>query len=551
MTENPVTESSRSLTSGLVSALSATQTGSRASGSTGPSAAPTDGPARVVIDLDLPGATISRHLYGHFAEHLGRCIYGGFYVGEDSEIPNTRGIRDDVVEALRALQIPNLRWPGGCFADDYHWRDGIGPREERPRMVNSHWGDIVEDNSFGTHEFMDLVELLDTEAYVNGNVGSGTVAEMSDWIEYLTRADDSPMASLRRANGRDEPWTVPFFGIGNEAWGCGGNMRAEDYAALARQYSTYVRDHGGNEVTRIAAGANIDDFGWTEALMRAATNLEGRDGKAGPYQAISLHYYTMSGSWEDKGSATEFSEDEWYLTLSRAARAEELVARHSTVMDHYDPHRKVGLVFDEWGTWWNVEPGTNPGFLYQQNTVRDALVASIHFDGFHRHADRLLMANIAQTVNVLQAMILTDPDSGALVLTPTYHVFAMNAGHQDARALDAHVLLPEEIAEVDGRALPMLSASASTTGETALVSLSNLDLDQERTLVLDLRGRGVTGHTATVLTGEGSAAHNTPEQPEAVAPRPLENVRELENRGGLEVTLPPHSFATVELQLGE
>ncbi|ACU86690.1 alpha-L-arabinofuranosidase [Brachybacterium faecium DSM 4810] len=551
MTENPVTESSRSLTSGLVSALSATQTGSRASGSTGPSAAPTDGPARVVIDLDLPGATISRHLYGHFAEHLGRCIYGGFYVGEDSQIPNTRGIRDDVVEALRALQIPNLRWPGGCFADDYHWRDGIGPREERPRMVNSHWGDIVEDNSFGTHEFMDLVELLDTEAYVNGNVGSGTVAEMSDWIEYLTRADDSPMASLRRANGRDEPWTVPYFGIGNEAWGCGGNMRAEDYAALARQYSTYVRDHGGNEVTRIAAGANIDDFGWTEALMRAATNLEGRDGKAGPYQAISLHYYTMSGSWEDKGSATEFSEDEWYLTLSRAARAEELVARHSTVMDHYDPHRKVGLVFDEWGTWWNVEPGTNPGFLYQQNTVRDALVASIHFDGFHRHADRLLMANIAQTVNVLQAMILTDPDSGALVLTPTYHVFAMNAGHQDARALDAHVLLPEEIAEVDGRALPMLSASASTTGETALVSLSNLDLDQERTLVLDLRGRGVTGHTATVLTGEGSAAHNTPEQPEAVAPRPLENVRELENGGGLEITLPPHSFATVELQLGE
>ena len=551
MTENPVTESSRSLTSGLVSALSATQTGSRASGSTGPSAAPTDGPARVVIDLDLPGATISRHLYGHFAEHLGRCIYGGFYVGEDSEIPNTRGIRDDVVEALRALQIPNLRWPGGCFADDYHWRDGIGPREDRPRMVNSHWGDIVEDNSFGTHEFMDLVELLGTEAYVNGNVGSGTVAEMSDWIEYLTRADDSPMASLRRANGRDEPWTVPFFGIGNEAWGCGGNMRAEDYAALARQYSTYVRDHGGNEVTRIAAGANIDDFGWTEALMRAATNLEGRDGKAGPYQAISLHYYTMSGSWEDKGSATEFSEDEWYLTLSRAARAEELVARHSTVMDHYDPHRKVGLVFDEWGTWWNVEPGTNPGFLYQQNTVRDALVASIHFDGFHRHADRLLMANIAQTVNVLQAMILTDPDSGALVLTPTYHVFAMNAGHQDARALDAHVLLPEEIAEVDGRALPMLSASASTTGETALVSLSNLDLDQERTLVLDLRGRGVTGHTATVLTGEGSAAHNTPEQPEAVAPRPLENVRELENGGGLEITLPPHSFATVELQLGE
>ena len=236
------------------------------------------------------------------------------------------------------------------------------------------------------------------------------------------------MASLRRENGRDEPWKVPFFGIGNEAWGCGGNMRAEDYAALARQYSTYVRDQGGdpgNTVTRIAAGASDDDFAWTEALMRAVKNLEGRDGEAGPYQAISMHYYTMSGPWEDKGSATEFSQEEWYRTLSRAARAEELVARHSTVMDHYDPHKKVGLVFDEWGTWWNVEPGTNPGFLYQQNTVRDALVASIHFDGFHRHADRLIMANIAQTVNVLQAMILTDPESGALVLTPTYHVFAI------------------------------------------------------------------------------------------------------------------------------
>jgi alpha-N-arabinofuranosidase len=535
----------RTLTTGLVGALAPTTTGSRLA----PRSAPTDGPARVVVDLDLPGATISRHLYGHFAEHLGRCIYEGFFVGEDSPLPNTRGIRDDVVEALRALRIPNLRWPGGCFADDYHWRDGIGPREDRPRMVNSHWGDVVEDNSFGTHEFMDLVELLGTEAYVNGNVGSGTVREMSEWIEYLTRADDSPMATLRRENGREEPWRVPFFGIGNEAWGCGGNMRAEDYAALARQYSTYVRDHGGNRVTRIAAGASDDDYAWTEALMRAAKGLEGRDGEAGPFQAISMHYYTMSGPWEDKGSATEFSEEEWYRTLSRAVRAEELVARHATVMDRHDPHRKVGLVLDEWGTWWNVEPGTNPGFLYQQNTVRDALVASLHFDGFHRHADRLIMANIAQTVNVLQAMILTDPETGALVLTPSYHVFAMNAGHQDASALAAHVLLPEEVPEVDGRPLPLLSASASLREEegTALVSLSNLSTDRPRTLVLDLRGREVTGHEATVLTGASTAAHNTPEQPDAVAPAPLTDVRAHER--GLEVTLPPHSFATVRCEL--
>ncbi|MGY5765131.1 alpha-N-arabinofuranosidase [Brachybacterium sp. DNPG3] len=549
----------RTLTTALVSAL-----GSGAAPDSAPAAAAADADAAtatapaadgadpvVVVDLDLPGDTISRHLYGHFAEHLGRCIYGGFFVGEDSEIPNVRGIRADVVEALRALSIPNLRWPGGCFADEYHWKDGIGPREERPRMVNSHWGDVVEDNSFGTHEFMDLVELLGTEAYVNGNVGSGTVQEMSEWIEYLTRADDSPMAALRRANGRDEPWKVPFFGIGNESWGCGGNMRAEDYTALARQYSTFVRDHAGNKVTRIAAGASDGDLAWTEALMGAFGDglARGPEGDAGPYQAISLHYYTMTGPWSDKGDATGFSEDEWYLALARASRIDELLARHSTVMDRHDPYRKVGLVLDEWGTWWNVEPGTNPGFLYQQNSLRDALVASIHFDAFHRHAGRLIMANIAQTVNVLQAMILTDEETGALVLTPTYHVFAMNAGHHDASALPVHVALPGEVPVVDGRPLPLLSASASVRadGSTALVSLSNLDASAPRTVVLDLRGREVAGHRALVLTAESTDAHNTPEQPEAVAPRELTGVRA--HARGLEVDLPAHSYATISLDL--
>jgi alpha-N-arabinofuranosidase len=542
-----VTDRRRTLTTALTSAL----------------AGPSTDPARVVVALDLPGDTISRHVYGHFAEHLGRCIYGGFYVGQDSDIPNTRGIRQDVVDALRALQIPNLRWPGGCFADDYHWRDGVGPVEQRPRMVNSHWGDVVEDNSFGTHEFMDLVEMLGTDAYVNGNVGSGTVREMSEWIEYLTRADDSPMASLRRINGRDEPWKVPFFGIGNEPWGCGGNMKISQYVDLARQYSTYVRDHGGNQVTRIAAGANVDDYAWTEGLMKAYDDLaQGADGDAAPYQAISLHYYTMSGPWEDKGAALSFTEDEWYTTLSRAQHIDELLERHSTVMDRYDPYRKVGLVLDEWGTWWNVEPGTNPGFLYQQNTLRDALVASVHFDAFHRHAGRLMMANIAQTVNVLQAMLLTDPDTGALVLTPTYHVFAMNTGHHDAQSVPTSVLLPEQPQVVDGRELPMLSASASvragsgagadgsaTDTDTALISLSNLDAHTERTVVLDLRGREVTGHHGTVLTAGELSAHNTPEDPSAVAPQELTAIRP--HARGLEVTLPAHSYATVSLQLGD
>lgn len=502
-----------------------------------------------VINLDLPGARISRHIYGHFAEHLGRCIYGGFYVGEDSSIPNEGGIRLDVVQALRELQIPNLRWPGGCFADEYHWRDGIGPRDERPRMVNSHWGDIVEDNSFGTHEFMQLCELLGAEPYINGNVGSGTVQEMSEWVEYLTRADESPMAALRRTNGRDEPWQLPFFGIGNEAWGCGGNMSAPQYTYLARQYATYVRNHGERPVYKIAAGANVGDYGWTETLMKALADLGGAGAAQHQhFQGLSLHYYTYIGSWEDKGDAVSFDTEAYYTTMKRARHMEELVRNHAAVMDSYDPECTIGLVVDEWGTWWNVEEGTNPGFLYQQNTLRDALVASVHFDIFHRFADRVVMANIAQTVNVLQAMILTDPDSGALVLTPSYHVFEMNTGHHDASSLSVDIKGTVPTHDAGGTELSLFSASASVKGDTALVSLSNLDASAERTVVLDLRGRIVTGSSARILNAPTLQTHNTPEDPDAVSPVTHTGIRE--HACGLEIDLPAHSYVTVQLHLG-
>jgi alpha-N-arabinofuranosidase len=306
-----------------------------------------------------------------------------------------------------------------------------------------------------------------------------------------------------------------------------------------------VREHAGNEVYRIAAGASDHDYHWTETLMKSFDPLEAGDGRAAPFQGISLHYYTFTGEWSDKGSATEFSTDEWYLALARAAHMNELLDRHGAVMDRYDPKKRVGLVVDEWGTWWNVEPGTNPGFLYQQNTLRDALVASLHFDAFHRHADRVVMANIAQTVNVLQAMLLTDPDTNQLVRTPTFHVFAMNAGHHDAAALDVHLVGEVPTRSVDGGELAMVSASASTKGDTALVSLTNLDAEAGRTVVLDLRGRGVVGHSARVLVAEAVDAHNTPERPDAVTPVVLESVRE--HPRGLEVDLPAHSYATVEL----
>ena len=496
-----------------------------------------------MINCDVPGPVINPHIYGHFAEHLGHCIYGGVYVGEDSSIPNVRGIRTDVVEALREIQVPNLRWPGGCFADEYHWRDGIGPKEDRPRLVNTHWGNVEENNHFGSHEFLDLCDQLGTAPYICGNVGSGTVREMSEWIEYLTRDGSSPMVDLRKANGREQPWRIPFWGIGNEGWGCGGQMRAEYYADLVRQYATYCRDHGDNLLYKIACGPSEDDYHWTETLMKTVGDLGCGCHPRAHFDAISLHYYTRL-SRTDRGSATDFDADAFYATMISAGRIETLLTRHSTVMDCYDPERRIGLVVDEWGTWWDVEPDTNPGFLFQQNTMRDALVTSLHFDAFHRHADRLRMANLAQLINVLQAVLLTDGET--LIKTPTYHVFEMNRGHQGATALSVHHLDPIPTREGSGSELELVSMSASTAGDSLLLSISNLDLDQPTRLCVELRGRLVSGAEGRVLTSSSVSDHNTAEQPGLVAPEPCP-VQLTEH--GLELDLPPCSFVTVKVGL--
>jgi alpha-N-arabinofuranosidase len=320
----------------------------------------------LVIHADRGGSQISRHIYGHFAEHLGRCIYDGVWVGPESKIPNVRGIRTDIVEALRKIRIPVLRWPGGCFADEYHWRDGVGPVDSRPRLVNTHWGGVIETNRFGTHEFMDLCEQLGCEPYICGNVGSGTVREMQDWVEYLTFNGRTAMADLRRAHGREKAWPVRFWGVGNESWGCGGNMRPEFYADQFRRYATYCRNLGGNKLYKIACGAHDVDYNWTEVLMREAAKY--MDG-------LSLHYYVSPETWEHKGSATRFDESEWFAIMKKILLLDGMIANHSKIMDRFDPERRVGLIIDEWGAWYDVEPGTNPGFLYQQNTLRDALVA--------------------------------------------------------------------------------------------------------------------------------------------------------------------------------
>ncbi|AGB18343.1 alpha-N-arabinofuranosidase [Thermoanaerobacterium thermosaccharolyticum] len=490
--------------------------------------------AKIVINADCKKGKISKNIYGHFAEHLGRCIYGGFWVGKDSEIPNIDGIRKDVVEALKKIKIPVLRWPGGCFADEYHWKDGIGPYESRPKMINVHWGGVIENNHFGTHEFFELCDLLNAEPYICGNVGSGTVQEMREWIEYMTFDGESPMANLRASNGRKEPWKLKYFGVGNESWGCGGNMRPEYYADVYRRYSTYVRNFSGNKIFKIACGPNTDDYNWTEVLMR----------EAGKYMdGLSLHYYTVPGIWERKGSATDFDEKEWFITMKKALRMDELITKHSTIMDKYDSEKRVALVVDEWGTWYDVEPGTNPGFLYQQNTMRDALVASVHFNIFNKHCDRVKMANIAQTINVLQAVILTDGPK--MVLTPTYHVFDMYKVHQDAELLDFNIDTPEYMIDSE-ESIPQVTATVSTDdGGRIHISLCNLNSKESVTVECELRGANVSKATGTILTAEEMNAHNTFDNPNNVVPEEFDEVKIAGNK--LIISMPKMSIVTLEI----
>lgn len=491
---------------------------------------------KVKVHSDRTAGTISRHIYGHFAEHLGRCIYEGIWVGKNSPIPNTNGIRNDVVKALKNLNIPVLRWPGGCFADEYHWKDGVGPADNRPRMVNTHWGGTVEDNSFGTHEFLELCGMLGAEPYINGNVGSGTVYEMQQWVEYMTFDGESPMSNFRKDNGRDEPWKVKYFGVGNENWGCGGNMRPEYYADEYRRYATYVRNYGDNKVYKIACGANAEDYNWTEVLMREA---------GGYMDGLSLHYYTLpTGKWNDKGSATEFDSNDWFETLRRTLFIEELLSKHTAIMDKYDPAKRIGLIFDEWGTWYNVEPGSNPGFLYQQNTLRDALVAGINLNVFNQHCDRVHMANIAQTINVLQAMILTEGEK--MILTPTYHVFEMYKVHQDAELVPVELESPSYT--LGAVSIPQLSVSASRNAEGKLhITLCNLHHAESAAVSLELPEAAAKGKVSgRVLTHAELNAHNTFAAPETV--KPVDFTECSWQNGVLAATLPPASVVVLTLE---
>lgn len=492
----------------------------------------TEGVNTLVIKAGEEKATISPDIYGHFAEHLGRCIYGGIWVGPDSDIPNIRGIRKDVLEALKELNLPVLRWPGGCFADEYHWKDGIGPREKRPRIVNTHWGMVVEDNSFGTHEFLDLCELLGCEAYIAGNVGSGTPEEMMDWVEYMTFDGDSEMALLRKQNGREKPWKVKYFGVGNENWGCGGNMTPEYYADVFKRYQTFVKNYPGSRITKVACGPNGNDTRWMDVMMQRARP-----------QGIGVHYYVMAGDWGNKGSATQFDEGEWFSLMDKTIQLQNLLRDQIAVMDKHDPRNRSDMYVDEWGTWWNQEPGSKPGFLYQQNTIRDAVSAGIYLNEFNKHCHRVKMANIAQTVNVLQAMVLTE--SNRMLRTPTYHVFEMYKVHQGGKLLD-NELTCNGYAR-GGTKLAALNVSASKGKDGAVyVSICNIDPTAPAELKCSIDGMAVKKATGRVLTGESMNAHNTFDNPNTVQTAELKGI-EL-NDGQIRATLPSKSVTVLRVE---
>ena len=495
--------------------------------------------AKLYVNPKVKKGHINPELQGHFSEHLGRCIYEGIFVGENSDIPNVNGMRKDVVEALKEIKIPVLRWPGGCFADEYHWKDGIGPKEGRKKMINTHWGGVVEDNSFGTHEFMELCRQLGCKTYINGNVGSGTVQEMSEWVEYMTFKGVYPMADMRARNGHEEPWVVDYFGVGNENWGCGGNMRPEYYGDLYRRYQTYVRGYdGAHPIAKICCGPNSDDYDWTKKVLATCF-----DHGNGFMNGLSLHYYTVPNNWEHKGSATGFDKEEWYATMDKTMYMETLIKRHSAIMDQYDPEKKIGMIIDEWGTWYDVEEGTNPGFLYQQNSVRDALVAGINLNLFNKNCDRVKMANIAQMVNVLQSVLLTEGNK--MVKTPTWHVFNLYKVHQDNELVESILLGNSKVGTEKHQAQKITESVSADQNGKIYVTLTNASLDEEEDMTLTFAESKVKSAVAQIVTGKMDA-HNTFKAPNKVVGEAFD-VKACKD--GVDFLLPPRSVVKLEIAL--
>jgi len=504
----------------------------------------------LTVNGDQIGPTISRDIFGQFAEHLGQGIYGGVWVGRHSSIPNVRGIRTDVVNALRAIRVPNVRWPGGCFADTYHWRNGIGPAAGRLSSVNANWGGTLEPNSFGTDEFMDFVGQIGSEAYITANVGTGTPQESAEWLEYMTTMQPSTLGKQRVSNGHKAPYRIKYLGIGNESWGCGGEMGAEEYVERMRAFSLFTRNlnpaqagpsrwqRGPDSMQRIAVGPEDTDSAYTEAVMKATL-------KSAPWrwgiEGLSLHYYVM-GSTPMESPATQFSEKEYATFVKQTLALDGLIAANSAIMDNYDPKKKIALAVDEWGAWLKPTPGTNPSFLNQENSLRDAILASLNLDIFARHADRVRLANIAQMVNVLQAMILTDEEK--MLLTPTYFVFKMYVPFQDAQSIPLSLEAGDY--RVGDLVLPQVDGIAARGKDGhAWLALTNIDPNRVADVATRVKGFSASAATGEVLTAPKFNIGNTFASPDVVAPQPFSAKL---TDGQLVLRLPPASVTVVRLE---
>jgi alpha-N-arabinofuranosidase len=495
------------------------------------------------IDPSKPGAKINRNIFGQFAEHLGHGIYGGVWVGPDSTIPNTRGIRNDVVTALRAIKVPNVRWPGGCFADEYHWRKGIGL--QRAVTLNPKWGGVIEPNTFGTHEFMDFVDQIGADAYISVNVGSGTPQEASEWLEYLTTDQPTTLEKQRAANGHPAPYRVPYLGIGNESWACGGNMSADYYLSQLKIYSRFVRNFNpaqqdDRHMLKIAVGpgGNEADWNaWTETIMKAYQNRQW----SWDLNGLSMHSYTVV-HWPPAFASTGFGEDDYAQVLKSTLEMEDMIQKHSAIMDKYDPQKKVSLAVDEWGAWYAPLPGTNPGFLVQQNSLRDAILAALNLNIFARHADRVRMANIAQMVNVLQSMIMTDKEK--MLLTPTYYVYKMYVPFQDATFIP--VSFSAGTYAHGSINLPRADAIAAKDPAGKLwLEVTNLDPNQSLEIEVLLPVRGAKSAAGQMLTAPRVDSVNTFDAPNTVVPRAI---RAEIHGGKLPLKLDPKSVSVIAIE---
>jgi len=505
-----------------------------------------DDTVELSVDASKTGAKIDRNIFGQFAEHLGHGIYGGIWVGPDSKIPNTRGIRNDVVAALKALKVPNVRWPGGCFADEYHWRQGIGPADQRAVTLNPNWGGVVEPNTFGVDEFMDFLGQIGSEPYLSVNVGSGTPREAAEWLEYMTAAQPTTLAQERAANGHPDPYEVPYLGIGNESWDCGGNMSPDYYLSQLKIYARFVRNfnpaqqEGDRRMLRVAVGPGGDGPRWTDWTE---TIMKGWQGHSWSWdmEGLSMHSYTVV-QWPPAYASVGFGEREYSEILKSTLDMDQLIATHSAIMDKYDPDKKIALVVDEWGAWYAPLPGSNPGFLVQQNSQRDAVLAALNLNIFARHADRVRGANIAQMVNVLQAMIMTD--EAKMVLTPTYYVFKMYVPFQDATfvpvSFDAGSYTYGDVT------LPRVDAIAAKGMDGKLwLAVTNVDPHQPATIEVGVAG--VTAHTASgeTLTAPKVDSVNSFEAPDTVVPKPISaSVQD----GKLALTVAPKSVTVLSVE---